>query len=338
MATQRTKFALGLFVTFGVGMAVVAVIWLGMSRYLEKGQFYATYFNESVQGLSIDSPVKYRGVSVGRVDRITVAPDANLIQVVLKIESGQTLARDMVAQLKAVGITGSMFVELDRRGGDESDKSPRLSFPSEYPIVASKPSNISELWQGIDDVIKKIRLLDLEGISVRIKWTLENMNGMIKGADINGISERMKRSLDSTARLLDDSRWNNILTSVEEAGQALKQLTAKADVGFSRIESTLNQVEGIATDNAGNIHAAVLNFRKAAEQAHNLLEDGTSMVNDVDDSFSQIGQELFVLIQNLSEATENLNRFMGLVSDHPSQLIWGEPPIPKKVENGTANE
>ena len=74
MASQKTKFALGLFVTCGIGMVFLAVIWLGMSRYFKKGHYYATYFNESVQGLDVDSPVKYRGVSVGRVERIVVAP------------------------------------------------------------------------------------------------------------------------------------------------------------------------------------------------------------------------------------------------------------------------
>jgi hypothetical protein len=70
-----------------------------------------TYFDESVQGLDKDSPVKYRGVSIGRVENINVAPDAALIQVVLKIESGlESGIDDIVARLKSVGITGIMFV------------------------------------------------------------------------------------------------------------------------------------------------------------------------------------------------------------------------------------
>jgi phospholipid/cholesterol/gamma-HCH transport system substrate-binding protein len=133
MASQRTKFALGLFITCGIGIAFFAVIWLGMSRFFEKGQYYATYFNESVQGLDVESPVKYRGVSIGRVDRISVAPDANLIQVILKIESGQTLDNNMVAQLKSVGITGSMVIELDHKKDGEPDLSPNFSFPSKFP-------------------------------------------------------------------------------------------------------------------------------------------------------------------------------------------------------------
>ena len=145
MASQKAKLAVGLFVACGIGITLMAIIWLGMSRYLEKGSFYAAYFDESVQGLSKDSPVKYRGVSIGRVESIKVAPDAKLIQVLLKIESDQVLDRSIVAQLKDVGITGSMFVELDRKKEGEPDRSPRITFPSEYPIVASKPSEFSKL-------------------------------------------------------------------------------------------------------------------------------------------------------------------------------------------------
>ena len=150
MATQKTKFAVGLFVAVGITLAILVTIWLGMSRFLQKGRFYVTYFDESVQGLDVDSPVKYRGVFTGRVESIGVAPDSKLIKVILKIESGQKLDENIVAQLKAVGITGSMFVELDQKRAGEADQSPPLSFPSEYPIIASKPSDISGLLGGFE--------------------------------------------------------------------------------------------------------------------------------------------------------------------------------------------
>jgi phospholipid/cholesterol/gamma-HCH transport system substrate-binding protein len=342
MATQRTKFALGLFVTCGIGMAVMAIIWLGMSRYLEKGQYYATYFDESVQGLGVDSPVKYRGVSIGRVDRIAVAPDADLILVVLKIESGQTLDKDMVAQLKSVGITGSMFVELDRKKEDEPDKSPHLSFPSEYRIVASKPSNISELWQGIDDVMDQIRSMDLDGVSVQVKRTLENMNGMILDADIKGISTQLGRSLDHADALLTDQRWDRILTSieasVEEAGLGMNQIIQKTESGLDRLETTLGRLEGIAVGREQDIHTAIVNLRRATEQANTLLDKGIVVTHHADDSLSRVSRDLFIIIQDLGEASKNLNRLLERVSDHPSQLLLGDPPLPKKVDTPIPNK
>jgi len=100
MINQKAKFFVGLFIAAGIGLAVVTIILLGMSRFLEKGQFYAVYFNESVQGLKIDSPVKYRGVSIGHIERIDLAPDSKLIEVILNIEADISLEENMVAQQK----------------------------------------------------------------------------------------------------------------------------------------------------------------------------------------------------------------------------------------------
>jgi phospholipid/cholesterol/gamma-HCH transport system substrate-binding protein len=311
MASKKTKFTVGLFVASGIGFALLAIIWLGMSRFLEKGQYYVTYFNESVQGLDIESPVKYRGVSIGRVQSISVAPDSKLIQVVLKIESGQTLDSDLVAQLKVVGITGSMFVELDRKKKDEPDRSPPLSFPSEYPIVASRPSEISELVRGIDDVINQIRSVDLEGISEKIKLNLDNINQMIDDANVKGISKNIESSLERVSNILDSRRWNKIVASVE---------------------NTMVGVEGIVAENQKTIKTAVEDFGQAMEEANTLLEKGSSLVSGTADSHSHLRRHLLLIAQNLEKASENLQRLVDLLADHPSQLMFGQPPLPRKVE------
>jgi len=207
MASTKTKFAVGLFVAGGISIALLAIIWLGATRYFEKGHYYVTYFNESVQGLDKDSPVKYRGVAIGRVAKIGVAPDSKLIEVVLKVESGQKLGSDIVSQLKPVGITGSMFIELDQKKKDEPDRTPYLSFPSKYPIVASKPSDISELLHGIDNVLEQLSALDLGGISYKIKLALDSLNQAIADANLKAISTNLASSFEKAStnlnRLLD---------------------------------------------------------------------------------------------------------------------------------------
>ncbi len=65
MAQRKTYFLVGLFVCTGVLIGIAAIIWLGASNYFQKGSMYATYFDESVQGLQVDSIVKYRGSTSG---------------------------------------------------------------------------------------------------------------------------------------------------------------------------------------------------------------------------------------------------------------------------------
>ena len=333
MASQKTKLAVGLFVTCGLAFAVLAIIWLGMSRFLEKGQFYVTYFDESIQGLVVDSPVKYRGVFIGRVESIGVAPDSQLIKVVLKIESGQTLDSNIVAQLKSVGITGSMFVELDRREKGEPDQSPPLSFPSEYPIVASKPSEISELLSDISQALDQIKALDLRGISDKMKLTLDNINQKVTEANVKHISMKMESSLESIDHILDKQRWDKIMTSLETTIQTMNTLLNSADQGLGQAENMIIRMDGIVLEKEKTIKTAIDAFKQAMENANALLEKGSLLVDRTDDSISHLMPHLLVVAQNLEKASENLNQIMELLEEQPSQFIFGEPPVHRTVES-----
>lgn len=327
MASQRTKFTVGLFVASGITCALLAVIWLGMSRFFEKGHYYVTYFNESVQGLEVESPVKYRGVAIGRVKDIGVAPDSKLIEVILKVETGQSLDGNIVAQLKSVGITGSMFVELDRKRPDEPDRSPALSFPTEYPIVASRPSEISELVRGVDDVLDQIRSLDLKGISQKIKTNLDSVNQVIHDANVAGLSRRMEDALTGLGVILDHHRWDKVMGLVEEAVGSINRLMHKAGDGVARVDHVVRK-------NEAEIDLAVQDFRQAMTKTNRLLEQGSHLVRGTHNLQDNLGGRLLDVADNLEKASENLERLIDLLADHPSQLMFGTPPDPRGV--GTA--
>lgn len=330
MATQKAKFAVGLFVATGLALAILVTIWLGMSRFLQKGQYCVTYFDESVQGLDVDSPVKYRGVFIGRVDSISVAPDSKLIKVVLKIESGQKLDPNLVAQLRSVGITGSMFVELDQKKAGEPDQSPPLNFPSEYPIIASKPSEISGLISGINQVLSQIKALDLKEISDTIKSTLNNINQSVDDADIRRISQTIEISFEKLQKILADQRWNQILASAQTAGQSLNTLLDKAD-------QTLFRVEAIVSGKEQTITSALDDFSQAMKNANVFLSRGSALVGDADASLSLLMHHLLIAAQNLEKASDNLNQLMEVLAEQPSQLFFGEPPQPRKIEGEGGN-
>jgi phospholipid/cholesterol/gamma-HCH transport system substrate-binding protein len=330
MASQRTKYTVGLFLTFGIGIALLAFIWLGMSRFLQKGNYYATYFNESVQGLDVDAPVNYRGVSIGRVYSIEVAPDARLIEVILKIDTGQKLDNDIVAQLSPVGITGGMIIELDRMKEGEKDQSPKLDFESEYPVVSSKPSEISGILQGINDVLIQIRSMDLEVISRKIKLAIDNANQSIRDADLKTLSESLKSSFDNLRQITDRERWDRIIASLETAASSLNSVLGKADTSLDHVEGAVAGLERITVGKVETIEAAIEDFKAAAEKANMLLEKGNSLI--ADDSLSNLRQYLLAIARNLEQASENINRITETIATQPSQLIFGEPPEPRKLE------
>jgi phospholipid/cholesterol/gamma-HCH transport system substrate-binding protein len=333
MASQKTKFTVGLFLAVGISLSILVTVWLGMSHFLQKGQYYVTYFDESVQGLEVDSIVRYRGVPIGRVEGIDVAPDARLVQVTLKIESGQKLDKDIVAQLKLAGITGSIFVDLDRKAEGEPDQSPPLDFPSEYQIVASKPSNIRELLQGVDDLLEQLNSLDIEGISERVQSSLDNINEKVSEANIKGISDNLESSLVRVGQVLNDQRLDSILTSIDEAGNSFNALMTKMDGSLSRFDSALNGVESIVAEEKESIKRGVEDFRKAMENASALFVNGSLLVRETDESMTYLMEDLSSTVQNLERASENLNELIESIGEQPWQLLFSEPPSPRKVVN-----
>ena len=114
MSARSSKFLIGLFVIIGTLVCAGIIIWIGAAGVFMKGSLYTTYFDESVQGLQVDSAIKYRGVEIGKVQSIKVAPDYRLIEVVMKISLEGDLQNQTVATLTSAGITGIVFIELYR--------------------------------------------------------------------------------------------------------------------------------------------------------------------------------------------------------------------------------
>ena len=75
-----------------------------------------------------------------------------------------------------------------------------------------------------------------------------------------------------------------------------------------------------------------LELQQRLNNANILLQKGSSLVAGADDSLSHLKRYLITTSQNLERASENLNRLIELISDHPSQLFFGDPPVPRKLE------
>src|SRR5574340_1222661 len=110
VATEARKFQVGAFVIAAVVVVIGGAIWLGASRFFEDTHRFVTYFSESVPGLDPGAAVKFRGVPAGRVTRIAIAPDQQLIEVVMDIDTHMVPALHaddtLRAQLQLSGITG----------------------------------------------------------------------------------------------------------------------------------------------------------------------------------------------------------------------------------------
>ncbi len=321
MARRTSKFMIGLFVTIGILIGMVAVVWLGASKYLEKGKTYVTYFDESVQGLQLDSAVKYRGVEAGRVERIRVAPDNRLIEVIMKINLRGKLEREHVAQLKAAGITGIVFVELDRKEPDKPDLSPKITFASEYPVISSQPSDIKQLLSGIENVIQSLNKVDTQGISDQIKSTLKVLESVV--ASVNNVVGSVEKAL-GTGKLEEAIvEVKNTLLKVQNfVSDAQKELQAmnlgKTGTNLENATARLDKIM-----NSGEIEAVLVEVKDAAKKMNQLVEG-------LDKRSLAITNNIRGTSENLKRASESLEMLIDRVYASPSDLLFGEPPPPRR--------
>lgn len=332
MATLKTKFAVGLFVIIGISMAVVAIIWFGASHYFEKGKYYVAYFDESVQGLDKDSPVKYRGVSIGRVHSIGVAPDANLIQVILKIETSINLDQTIVAQLRSIGITGIMYVELERIGKDETVPKPKIRFSTKYPVINTKASDIKQFFETISDVFLEFKDLDMKGISERLKNTLDKMEKSFQDAEITHLADEMRITLKGIQDITDTERWNDMLDSIASAAKGIQELSVSGNKTFTQLEDSMALLDKELIENGDAFTKLLIELRASIKKIDGLVQNSNHLVRNSNKEFMLFMSQLKIALKNYENAGKNLNRFLERIADQPSQLIFGESSERTKAE------
>jgi phospholipid/cholesterol/gamma-HCH transport system substrate-binding protein len=317
MARKVSKFMIGLFVTLGVSIGLIAIIWIGAFKYFEKGDTYVTFFNESVQGLQVDSAVKYRGVEVGRVEKIRVAPDNRLIEVVMKINLRGELEREYVAQLKAAGITGIVFIELNRKEPGEPDLSPQITFASEYPIVASKPSDIAQIVSSVQVILEDIKKIDTAGISNQIKSTLTVVEATV---------DNLNRVVGTVEKALAKGRLEDLMIEVKNTLDKIQHLAADAENELqalnlaktgAHLETTTTRIEKIVS--SGEIE-------KILTEAHEAVAKLNQVIEGLDRRSVAVTNDIKVTSENLKRASESLEMLVERVYASPSDLLFSQPP------------
>jgi phospholipid/cholesterol/gamma-HCH transport system substrate-binding protein len=303
MATKTSKFAIGIFVTTGVILAVVAIVWLGASAYFQKGTIYATYFDESVQGLSVDSNVKYRGVNIGTVRAIRVAPDNKLVEVIMKIFMEGGNEKNLTAKLRSAGLTGIVYIELDRSVEEDHDLSPKLDFTSQYPVILSRPSDSKYILSVVDNIVSEMRKIDIKSIFGEIEKIARGVNDYVNGPKIRSIVDH----LESTTAHMDRAvRQIDKLTADGNLGEILKGAGASiADIRalIGKIREDLDAMK--LADSAGKANR---------------------IVAGVDKSVKEMTIDLKNTADNLQRASENLDMLIDKLRDDPSDLLFSRPP------------
>jgi len=308
MSIRSSKFSIGLFVIIGALICAGIIIWIGAAGFFMKGSLYTTYFDESVQGLQVDSAIKYRGVDIGKVQNIKVAPDYRLIEVVMKINLEGDLPNQTVAALTSAGITGIVFIELDRIKAGELSNSPKITFKSSYPVIPSRRSGIGRFLADTGAIMQNIKNIDLKGISDQLQNTSKAIENFVEG-----------------------KRINNIMTHLESTSTNLDQAIARINktVAEGKVDKVVNETMGILSDARKLIGQAKnefesLNLKEKSSRADILLGDIGKKTKVITNELQDTSEHLRVTSENLQKLSDNLTR-------NPSELIFSKPAPPRKA-------
>lgn len=300
----KVNFALvGAFVLL-LGAALVAgVLWLASGGgFQEKPTLYLALVGESVSGLNVNAPVKYRGVDVGKVRAIRLDPEnPEQVRLLFAIERGTPIKEDTVAVLRTQGLTGIAYVELD--GGTLASPPLRASVPGELPVIRTKPSLAARLEDVLTTVLAKL------------DTTSETLNKILSDDNLASFKSTLA-DLSTVARTLAanqaaiDAAIANAARTFDNAARASAQLgPVVAQVGRSaEAFERMSDVTATASTNAGKtVDALGADLQRFTGEALPELE--------------RLLGELHVLSASLRRLSEK-------VEGSPGGLLWGRRPVP----------
>jgi phospholipid/cholesterol/gamma-HCH transport system substrate-binding protein len=165
METDRHYFFEGLFIIVLAVGAALAFVWLSGSGHRDD-VLYRIHFDESVSGLSVGDPVKFRGVDVGTVKAMQLdLADPQRVRVDVALRKEAPVKTDTRASLKLKGITGVVFIELN--GGSPDAKTLVAATPEgQVPEITAEKSTLTTLVEALPKAIE--RFLAIEGQTKKV--------------------------------------------------------------------------------------------------------------------------------------------------------------------------
>ncbi len=212
---EKVNFAVvGVFVLVLSAALIGGVLWLSSGRsYNASYDIYQTYMKESVAGLNLKAPVRYRGVEVGRVQKIALAPgNVEQVQLTLAIERGTPIKVDTVAVLSTQGVTGIAFVDLT--GGSRDSPELKAESGAPYPVISSGPSLMVRLDASLIDAARTFKNAarlsdDLPQLVQRIQRSadvFDNMSNDLARAGTNASVKFTSETLPEVRQLVMELR------------------------------------------------------------------------------------------------------------------------------------
>jgi phospholipid/cholesterol/gamma-HCH transport system substrate-binding protein len=348
MSQRANYFKLGLFVIGAIAAGVIVLVIIGTGRILQTRVTIETYFNESVQGLDVGSKMKYRGVDVGQVTRITftyvkyeqdkpMAQRKRYVLVEAQIQPrlvGGRAANDIASpastamevekglriKLAPQGITGTNYLEIDYVDPANNPPIP-IDWVPDNIYIPSAPSTVLQLVNAASEIVERLHKLDVEGTLANLNKLLSTANDRVAALDTKSLQQRTERTLAKVESTLNDI--------------AAKKLSDETLALLGELRRTNTELQVTLTNPS---------FKKLPESADQALAKIRELVSDpklatsiahmertlgrLDRIFGGGEADLATTIENLRQISDNLRDLTEDAKRYPSNVIFGAPPRP----------
>jgi paraquat-inducible protein B len=329
--TKIIPAVVGLFVLGALLLIIVALLSFGGVNFFSKPQRFIVYFDESIHGLDLGSPVKLRGVRVGRVVDLNIQYSAvtnrSVVAVVCELSRNmiiddqgeaidvsdrsrlQTLVdHGLRAQLGVIGLaTGLLFVELD------------FYDPHQYPagtptgdarhiVMPAVPSTISEYQASLTEILSDLKRVDFSGLSRNLNAVLTTANQKLQAVDTAHLSEHWIKTADALEAMAKDPEIKKTLANFNAAAGDLRNMIARLDSQVQPTSDKLGQTLEDARKAIAAFNAAVVSAQRFVAAQNGLGEDA--------------GRTL----QEFREAATAVQRLADFLERNPNAIITGRKP------------
>lgn len=189
-SNEISYFKIGAFVLVGLGLMVFALLIFGSSKLFQPIVYVETYFEESIQGISEGTPVKYRGLQIGYIKEIAftneiygdikeqgakmhnrsiyvrVAVTSNLFTKLSHEKVSALLAKEVEDGLRVKlvpqGLTGTSYLEFDYAEDPKANPTMVITWQPKDFYVPAEMSTLTRLSENAQYIMNELKDVDFK--------------------------------------------------------------------------------------------------------------------------------------------------------------------------------
>ena len=307
MENKSHAVAAGAFVLVVAALLVALAAWL--TRDTGEHRPFEISSREGVTGLQEQASVRYKGVTVGRVQSIVLDPQTVgnvLIRIV--VDGTAPITQTTFATLGFQGVTGLAFIQLDDAGPSSAVLTSNDEQPGRIPMRASLMSRLSDQGVGL--------LTQLDEATQRVSQLLAAPNQK-KLMDAVG---NMGQAAANIGLLTRHANQVNLPALAQEASATLKSMHSTSDRLGESAESmgasadAFKAMSDRMTEPGGNLD-------QIAEGTNTLLVTGQTLN-------ATLVPRLNRTVDDAARTVRHVGRAAETVADNPQALLLGNGPAP----------